>query len=153
MRPVTSINVKLTTITMTQDFNVIFLDAEKAALGPVACRAPRNAKLVTAVLDDSGSFVFAISLETKEMFVFRVLMTGTNVPSECTYVYKFGIEDKLASLSSSSAPDDVSLNGATGTVIVSARNETHSGEMISIKTSQFVQQRNNKDAIYSPPPT
>jgi len=64
LKPVTSITVKQTSITLTQDHNVIFLDAEKASLGPVVCRAPRNAKLDAAVLDDTLAFVFAMSLET-----------------------------------------------------------------------------------------
>jgi hypothetical protein len=83
-REVSSLSVKGTTTVFSQGSNIVFLDAEKAELGQATCKSPRNVMLHGAVFDnDSSSFVYGLSLESMEVFVFKVVMGSSNIPTEC----------------------------------------------------------------------
>lgn len=89
-REVTSVSVKATTVVFTQGSSVVFLDADRAELGQTTCKAPRNSVLHSAVFDaDTSLILYGLSLESMEVFVFRLAFGNSNTPLECAFVHKF----------------------------------------------------------------
>lgn len=64
------------------------------------CRASRSATISNAVIDqDYFIFVYALSLETREIIVFKITNLYSNpVPTECTFIYKFKLGNEIETL-------------------------------------------------------
>jgi hypothetical protein len=95
-----SISHSLNAAVFTQGNRIGFLNAEKGKVGDIYCRASRNADFIHAVIDhDASQFIYALSQETLEIFVFKTPNLFVNPePSECVFQTKFSIAESLTSL-------------------------------------------------------